>query len=310
MSLEDVPPPALKRRGRLSGLVWLAPAAAAALAFWYVRGFLKTRGASVTVYFSDVTGVRRDTGVFHRGVPIGAVTAMGLSEGGGRAYLELRLDREASGFARQGAVYWMVRPTLSESGIGGLNALASGPYIEALPGAGAPAREFDGLAQAPEPRDGPSFVLVCPRLHELRPGAPVTFRGVEVGQVEETELSPQSDEVDVRVAVGRRYRALVRDNSRFWYSPGVDVKGGLLSGVEVKLSGIMSLLGGSIAFATPDKGMGPEAKDGRRFALEEGPSREWLLWKPKIAVVPAPAETREAPALPNGRDLMRRNTGE
>src|SRR5579864_2610501 len=53
--------------------------------------------------------------------------------------------------------------------------------------------------------------------------------------------------------IERRYAALVRDHSRFWISGGFDLKGGLLTGVEMKLDSVRDLVSGEVSFATPDR---------------------------------------------------------
>jgi paraquat-inducible protein B len=118
-------------------------------------------------------------------------------------------------------------------------------------------------------------------------------------------LSGNADHVDVRLVVWRRYAALVRSDSRFWAVGGVDVKGGLLSGVEVKLESLRGLVSGEIAFATPDRGRGAPARDGARFALADEPRKEWLLWAPRIPISPAGAAAgAEESRLPTGKDLL------
>jgi hypothetical protein len=63
----------------------------------------------------------------------------------------------------------------------------------------------------------------------------------------------------------------------------VDVKGGLFTGVQLRLDSLRSLLAGGISFATPEK-MGEAAGDGAEFALFDEPKKEWLEWSPKIAL--------------------------
>jgi len=78
----------------------------------------------------------------------------------------------------------------------------------------------------------------------------------------------------------------VRSSSKFWVVGGVDVSGGLLRGVEIKVESLRSLLVAGIAFATPDDG-GKPAPNGMGFLLYEEPRKEWLQWAPKI---PLPAQ--------------------
>jgi paraquat-inducible protein B len=289
----------------LRGLIWLIPLGAAVAASFFVRDQLEASGPMIAIRFADAAGIRSgDSLVLHRGIAVGKVVGVALSPDKGAALIEVRLRRDQAEFAAEGAAFWIVSPEVSEIGFGGLNTLFSGPYIEALPGAGKPAAEFEGLKKRPV-EDGLRLVLLAPRVKSVWPGAPVTFRGIRVGVVREIQLSGDADRVELQVVVWKRYSALVRERSRFWSASPVDVKGGLLSGVEVKLESVRDLVSGEVAFATPDKDMGAPARDGARFALEDQAQKAWLRWAPRIRVSPAGmSSSAEESPFPTGKDLM------
>jgi len=64
------------------------------------------------------------------------------------------------------------------------------------------------------------------------------------------------------------------------------VKGGLLTGISMKMDSLRSLLSGGVAFATPEKDMGDQAKNGSEFVLHDEVRKDWLDWAPKIPVTP------------------------
>lgn len=306
---EPAPPPVIRRPRVVDRLVWLAPLLAAAAAAWYAWGLRAERGPEVELTFADATGVRDDTAVEHLGVAIGRVAGIALTGDARGAVVTVRLRRGEEGFARAGARYWLVRPGLSGAGLTGLEALASGPYIEARPGDGAPVRELPGGAEPP-PEPGLSLTLVAPARGPARLDAPVAYRGVRVGTVRDARLSGSADAVELRVLIERRYAPLVRARSRFWTAPGLDVKGGLVRGLEVRLDSAARLLTGEIDFATPEKDAGAPARDGDRFALAEKPEKEWLGWSPRIPIrAQGERESERERPLPSGRDVMSRKGG-
>src|SRR5205823_13741158 len=128
----------------------------------------------------------------------------------------------------------------------------------------------------------------------LQAGTPIYYRGVQVGSVADVRLSADARLVDLPALIRRRYAPLVRANSRFWLVSGADVRGGLFSGVQVKLESIRSLISGGITFATPDDKMGPPATDGAEFPIFDEPAKEWLTWSPKIVLPPEDAEDEKA----------------
>ncbi len=127
-----------------------------------------------------------------------------------------------------------------------------------------------------------NITLTADRRGSLKPGSPVSFRQVNVGEVKGYELSKTAEGVDIYVSIQKRYAPLIRENTRFWITSGVQC--GLFTGL--KTESIESVLAGGIAFATPDNGqMGPRAKKTSRFILHEKPMEVWLYWKPKIDLV-------------------------
>jgi paraquat-inducible protein B len=283
--------PVLKKARSLYLTVWLIPLCAAIGAGFYFRDYLELRGPVITIRFSAADGIKvGDTPVLHRGVRIGKVTDVELSENLNDAEVTVRLERHQEAFAKKGADFWIVRPEISEGGLTGLNTVLTGPYIDSVPAPREGLREseiqseFIGLGKSPESfGDGVSLILHERRLDHLQAGSPIFYRGIQVGAVRGVKLGRQGDWVDVDAVVWSRYRALVKTNSRFWNMSGFDVKAGLFSGVELKLRSLQTILNGGVGFATPEaQDAGAEAKDRAEFTLESEPKKQWLDWAPKI----------------------------
>jgi paraquat-inducible protein B len=276
-----------KRRWRFP-IIWIVPLIAAITAGVLIYDRLHAWGPQITIRFKDASGVRTgQTQVKYRGIPIGDVTAVELSRDQRQAIVQVRLRRSAAGVARKGSVFWIVRPQVGLENITGLATVLTGPEIHALPGGGEPASEFAGLDGAPTAIEatGLRILLRASQLGALKPNAPVYYRGIEVGAVENVRLSTDATTVDNHVVIRKRYARLVRSSSKFWVVGGADVSGGLLRGVEIKVESLRSLLVAGIAFATPDDG-GKPAPNGMGFLLYGEPRREWLEWAPKISLAP------------------------
>lgn len=280
-----LPQPHIKKMRWPYPLIWVIPLAAAVAAGFYLQSWLREHGRLVTVKFSDATGLRpSETPVTNRGISIGTVTGMRLSDDHKQVLVEIRLKRSADTFAKQGTQYWIVRPEISAAGISGLQTISSGPFVATIPGDGPYASQFTGREKPPTiSGDGIYVVLHAPRLEQFQAQAPVYYRGIEVGIVRATRLSRDGDGVDIETFINRPYAPLVRMNSKFWIVSGIDVKGGILTGVQMKLDSLRSLLQGGITFATPDVTADP-AQNGAQFPLYSEPKKEWLDWSPKIAI--------------------------
>ncbi len=234
-------------------------------------------------------GLREGTLLRYRGLDVGQVEQVGLSDDLADVLLKVRVSVAGERIARTGSRFWVVRPELGLARTANLDTLVSGPYLEVQPAprAGALQMTFELLAEAPQAAstaEGLALVLSAARRGSVEPGDDVTYREMAVGKVIRLELGPTADRVLIHILIEPRYAALVRGGSRFWNASGVDVDFGLLKGVEVRTESVEAILAGGIAFATPEE-VSP-VRPGQTFALFDEPQAEWLNWAPKIALKP------------------------
>jgi paraquat-inducible protein B len=263
--------------------VWIVPAMAVAVAAYLIYQRMQDYGPEVKVSFADGGGLRvGQTAVRYRGVQVGEVTGVGLSEDEKRAVVRIRLTRTGAGLAREGSRFWIVRPRVGLGQVTGLATVLSGPEINVLPGKpDEPAKyEFTGLDNPPSTIEGGLQIVLRGEHPKMRADAPVYYRGVEVGVVQKIDLAPNALSADVHVVIYPRFAPLVREGSSFWDVSGLNVKAGLLKGLEIELESLRSFLTGGIEFATPPGT--PRAKPGTVFFLYSEPKKEWLGWAPKI----------------------------
>jgi paraquat-inducible protein B len=279
-------------------LVWIVPIVALAVGGWMMFREFQNRGPEITIEFSEGKGVEpRKTTLEYLGVAVGTVTSVDLKEDLSGVRVTLRLDKNASELAREGAQFWIVHPEIGLTGVRGLETLFTGARINGRPGKGAPQTHFQGLAKPPPLEnvdEGRAFVLQSERLGSMSPGAPVFYREVKVGVVETSRLDDDAANVLIRIRIKTPFVNLVRTNSRFWNAGGVSFKLSLL-GAEVKSTSLESLFNGGIAFATPDiSPLAPIAPDGTLFTLHQEMDKDWLKWQPRIRITP-PNEAPDPP---------------
>jgi paraquat-inducible protein B len=283
----DEIPKARVRRRRVLRLIWMVPVMAIAVAAYLVFHRLQDYGPQVYVTFSDGAGLRvGQTPVRYRGVQVGEVTGVTLSKDEKHAVVRIRLTRSGAGMAREGSRYWIVRPRVGFGQITGLATVLSGPEVQVIPGKpdATEQREFAGLENPPSTVEGGLRIVLRAARPKMRVDAPVYYRGVEVGTVQKLDLSPNSLSADVHVVIYPRYAALVREGSSFWDVSGLNIKGGILKGLEVEFESLRAFITGGIEFATPPGTA--RAKQGAVFFLYEEPKKEWLAWAPKIPIAP------------------------
>ena len=287
MTGEELPRAQLRRR-RLLNLAWIIPIVAAAVAGWLIWQRMQERGPEITISFNDGAGLRAGiTPVKYRGVVIGEVSRVDLSEDHKKVLVRTRLQRSAAGLAREGTVFWILRPQVGLGNVTGLNTVLTGPEIQALPGASDAAQSdrFEGLDQAPVGLGTPGLRIILrgERPRSIKPNTPVNYRGVEVGMVQKVDLAPNALSADVQVLIYQRYAGLVRQGSMFWDTSGIDVKASLLKGIDINIESLRTIATGGIEFATPsDKAA--RVKAGTVFFLHDKPKEEWLSWLPRIPI--------------------------
>ncbi|HUA64307.1 MAG TPA: MlaD family protein [Alphaproteobacteria bacterium] len=293
-------PMALVKKSRLTWWLWAIPAGAAALCFWFVYRDFIAAGPLITIYFQTGEGLE-DQGidVRYRGVAVGEVKTVVLDDDAKRVKVQARLVSSAADLARQGSVFWIVRPEVRLGAISGLRTIISGDYIDVQPGTGERTNVFVGSEKSPTAKEPKSLqiTLLTPDLGSLQEQSPIIYRGVQVGEVLSYQLATNARDVLVQARIEPEYVPLVRLDSQFWNSGGIDFHLGLFKGVQISAESPRTLISGGIEFATPTEPQGP-ATNGTVFILNAKPEEKWKSWSPNIPLqlsAEASAETNRPP---------------
>lgn len=251
-------------------------------------GFTDGQSQEIRIKFPAGEGLTEGDPVRYLGIAVGEVTYVELARSTDEVLVGVRLVGESRGLARAGTQFWIERPRLDLTEVRGLETLVSGRYIALQPTSsdGPASAEFSGLAEPPPlpRRDGSLEVELDASLRwGLVRGAPVTYRGLEIGRVNHVRLANDGATVKVGVTIEPEFATLVRDNSKWWTMGGIQLAAGL-SGLQVSVESLSAWVRGGIALATPDA-PGQAVVTGHRFMLEAQPQPEWLKWQPRIAML-------------------------
>ena len=272
----EVADPEIRRRPRIS-IYWIIPLATLLIAAWVAYKEISDRGPLVTIEMQRANGLQvGKTRVKYRGIEVGTVEQISLVDDLSMVKVSARMIPSLADHLREGAAFWVVRPEVSLEGVKGLSTLVSGDFIAFEPGKGAPRLHFKGLDGPPDSfgdEDGLQVVLTSTSLGSVSAGSPVLFRGVRVGTVENVELLAD-DTVQANLVVNGSHAELVRDNSRFWVTGGLEISLGDLLDASLKLPSLTSLIAGGIAFDNPET-PGEAAKPGASFPLFDEMPREF-----------------------------------
>lgn len=269
-------------RGKTIGLskMWIATLACLLLAVGLVWFSIEERGPELLVHFKQGHGLKPGDALRHRGIDIGLVTDVQLGKDLSEITVVAQLKPTAEGIARNGARFWIVRPQLDVSGVSGLETAVGSKYIAVSP-ARTPSpvlkREFIGLESPPVDdlgQEGLELILRGEEAYGVNPGSPVTWRGIEVGQVLSSSLSPDALHVDTRVRIEPEHQRLVSMESKFWSISGVNLELGV-SGVEISAESLTTIARGGVAFITPGTSDKNKVQAGDVFTLHEEEDESW-----------------------------------
>jgi paraquat-inducible protein B len=273
----------------MTWFIWLLPVAAAGLCGWFLLHDFVFSGPTVTIYFQDADGLQEQNSmVKYRGIKIGQIDSLKLADKTGRVEVRTKLDRSAADVARQGSVFWIVRPQVKLGAISGLQTIVSGNYIDVQPGTGERTNTFVGAEEAPiQPAPGIIITLLADDLGAIESQSQIFYRGIQVGEVLDYRLSDNSRYILVHARIHKDYVPLVRVDSKFWNAGGINAHLGLFSGLEISAESASTLLSGGIAFATPTQ-YGVPATNGSVFYLNDKEDETWEGWNPVIMLKSLP----------------------
>lgn len=268
--------------------LWILTALCAVVAGGLVAWQLGGRGPVIDVHFTEGYGLQAGDSVRYRGITVGEIMEIDLGETLEGVVVRIQLTEAASDVAREGARFWIERPNISIGKVRGLDTLMGGRFVGVLPGPidASACRQFYGLEVASAPvrnlTDGLEVTLESKSRYGLQAGSPINYRGVTVGQILSVGLTNDAATVEARAYVEPEYRQLVREQTKFWSSSGLDVKIGF-SGIELDADTLATIAAGGVGFATPNP-PGRPASTGQRFELFKSPRSDWLEWQPRVAI--------------------------
>ena len=232
-------------------LVWFLPLIALLVSGWLIAKSYNEKGPVITISFPTAEGLEVDkTKIRYLNVEIGKVTAISISDDLKTILITAQMNSTAAGYLNQNTSFWVVRPQVGLGGISGLGTLLSGPYIAIKPGDGSREDHFIGLTTPPllkHNAEGRYFTLETNNLGSMKPGTPINFHGITVGEVLSHALSDEANAIRLTVFINKPYDQFIRKNTRFWIDSGVDLSAGA-DGFKVRTGPLISLLSGGIAF--------------------------------------------------------------
>lgn len=210
-----------------------------------------------TLALPSANNVKEGTRILYQGREIGAVHGLSFKEQANAEYsvkAKVGILPEFAFVLKENTRFWLVKPTLSLSGISDTDALLGGTYISLRPGNGEAKTEFIINDSPPERVKGAlglQLRLIGEDASSVSVGSPITYKSLTVGQVDHIELTENND-VGIAITINEKYRHLISMNTRFYNASGINFEGNL-SDIQIHTESIDSILRGGISFYNPPK---------------------------------------------------------
>ncbi|WP_159656674.1 MlaD family protein [Vibrio atypicus] len=238
-------------------------------------------GQVITLTLNGQSELSKGTAIKYNGVKVGEVTLITPDFTRDNVEVKARILPEfADKIAISGSYFWIAKAEVGLNGVKNIGNLLS-QSINVRPGSGKAKTKFT-LYEDIQEQSGISFVLQSETRGSVAEGTPVLYREIEVGNVSNVELGEFADRVLTTIQIKPEYAYLVRRNSIFWNTSGLDVSIGI-SGANIKAGTVDSLVRGGITFSTPeDKQLQPIAESGQSFYLYPQGQDKWKEWRTAI----------------------------
>ncbi len=265
-------PEAVIRTGRSFSIIWVVPLVAVIIGSWLIYKTLSEKGPEITIVFETADGLEANkTKIKYKDVEVGLVDSLSLGEDLSNVIVKAKLVKGFEAYLNDKTRFWVVRPRISAGEISGLGTLVAGAYIAVDPSReGNSVFSFKGLEKPPAITGdivGSRFLLYTDKLGSLDVGAPIYYRQLRVGEVEDYALDEDGKALTIKVFINAPYDKFIFNNTRFWNASGIDFSVDA-NGLKVNTESIVTVLLGGIAFETPIAfGSTVPAKAGDRFQL-------------------------------------------
>ncbi|MBW7055341.1 MlaD family protein [Paracoccus bogoriensis] len=270
--MSDTPPPlkpaspvrktAVRAAQAGVNVIWLVPIIALVVTLGIAWNAFRDRGILIQIEFADATGITAgETTLRFREIIVGRVEAVQFTPDLGRVVVDVRVNRDIAQYIDDEASFWIVRPQVTAQGVTRLDTVLTGAFIEGYWDADVsePATRFVGLDRPPLIRNdqpGTWVTLAMDQADGLNEGAPVLFRGVAVGRIENIRLDPGSDRVLADAFVQAPHDGRLTSATVFWDTSGFSLSLGA-QGLSFNVNSLASILQGGVAFDTLASGGRP-----------------------------------------------------
>ncbi len=250
----EIKEPKIGKKRDIFFTIWIVPIIALIVAGWFIYQYYANLGPVIEIEFKTSGDLKEgQSQIKFKDVPVGVVEKIKLKEDNGNVLIIARMDKNVKPYLNETTKFWIVKPRIDFNGISGLETIMSGTYIKMYAKLGyEEKREFKGLDEPYiniNDQKGKIFHLFAEDSRNLKIGAPVYYKKIEVGEIRKIKLDKSGNGVNFDIFIKSPYDKFVKPNTKFWTLDifSVDFKG---SSLNVDIAPASDVIRGGIAFDT------------------------------------------------------------
>jgi len=256
-------------------IIWFVPFIALIFGLWLTVKVVSEQGTFITIEFDNGSGiVPNKTEVRYKGLVTGLVKKVVPSADLQRVIAEVEISKNFTDYLTENTLFWLVSADISLQGVSGLDTLISGSYITIMPDTdkqGDIQDHFIALTEAPTldmSTPGLHLTLHTDVLGSISENSPISFKQIPIGHVTGYHYIESSKKIAINIFVKPEYAHLVKQNSLFYNTSGIQVTASLSGGIKVNTDSLASIMAGGISVDTLSyqEELAP-AENGQEFPL-------------------------------------------
>lgn len=212
--------------------------------------------------------------VYYKNIQVGEVVDVSIDKAGMKIQSSLFIYQDYLKFLSKKSVFWVQSGVELRGGLAEGVSLSTGPLAKMLHG-GVSFTTPDILKKQKhtQPEEGFEFhlhnsyreavaavtdlqpagkrvVLIASEAESLATGSPILHKKIKIGEIESFKLSPDQKSVLIECLIFDEFKNIIRQNSRFYNTSGLQISGGL-DGIRLQSGSLQSVLAGGIGCINP-----------------------------------------------------------
>ena len=238
-------------------IIWFIPFIALVFGLWLAAKVISEQGTIITIEFDNGAGiVANKTEVRYKGLTTGLVKKVVPSDDLQRIIAEVEMSKSFTNYVTKKTKFWLVSADISLKGVSGLDTLISGSYITILPDTKQKAEPQGHFIALPEP---PTLDMSTPGLHltlltnvlgSVSENSPINFKQIPIGYVTGYQYIESRKKIAINIFIEPEFAHLVKENSLFYNTSGVQVTASLSAGIKVNTDSLAAIMAGGISVDT------------------------------------------------------------